>query len=112
MLTGAQRKFGLRLPPSEVQMVEITRNFLIQGRERAVYEKVVVAAIGPGIPCWGYVYSARAEPYNRIRRYVCAILQVQKENFSIRRGRGSLRWLGIDSQCCYRRHKNKRKGHK
>ena len=43
-----------------------------------------MAAIGPDIPCWGYFYSARAEPYNRIRRYVCAILQVQKKTLAFR----------------------------
>jgi hypothetical protein len=74
MLAGAQRKFGLCLPSSEVQMIEVARNFLIQGRQLAVYEKVVVAAIGPRIPCGGYFYSARAEPQNRIRRYVRALL--------------------------------------
>ena len=57
-----QRKFGLRLPSPEVQMIEVARNFLIQGGQRAVYEKVMVAAIGPGIPCGDYFYPARAKP--------------------------------------------------
>jgi hypothetical protein len=103
VLARAQRNFGLSLPSPKVQMIEVARNFLIQGRQRAVYEKVMVAAIGPGIPCGGYFYPARAKSQNRIRRYVCALLQVQKENFGIGRRRGSVRWLDIAGQCCCRR---------
>jgi hypothetical protein len=61
VLARAQRNFGLSLPSPKVQMIEVARNFLIQGGQRAVYEKVMVAAIGPGIPCGGYFYSAHAK---------------------------------------------------
>ena len=62
VLARAQRNFGLCLPSSEVQMIEVAWNFLIQGGQRAVYEKVMVAAIGPGLPCGGYFYPTRAKP--------------------------------------------------
>ena len=70
VLAGAQRKFGLRLTFSEVQVVEVARDFPIHARERRVNEKVVVAAIGPSISCMGYFYPARAEPDDRLGRYV------------------------------------------
>ena len=57
MLTGAQRKFDLRLTASEVQMIEVTWDFLIQARQRSVIEKVMVAAIGPRICLRGLFLS-------------------------------------------------------
>lgn len=68
MIAGAQKKFGLRLSASVMHMIEVARDLLIQGRQGGVNEKVMVAAIAPQICCWGYVYSARAKPYDRFGR--------------------------------------------
>ena len=108
MLTGAQRKFDLRLTSSEVQVIEVTRDFLIQARQRSVNEKVMVAAIGPRICCGGYFYPTCAEAYDRVGCYSCAILQAQEENFGTGRGRGSLDLssVALGWSCC--RGKNKR----
>jgi hypothetical protein len=86
VLSEGKHDLRLGLSRAKMQVIKVTRNGLVERRERCVYYKVVMAGIGflNAGRCYSHVEEAKA--YGRPTRYVGSIGRVDEINLSIRGG--------------------------
>ena len=97
--TGGKRDRCFRLSRSEMQMIEVVRDRLVQRRQLGVDQKVVVAGVSPVDPRRCYPHIDKAKANGRILRKNRAILQPHETELGVtRRCRTDSRNANLDAR--------------